>query len=58
MKMHLKVSSAKWQPFCPGGDELIHVSKMDPAAPACTANPRTNGEITYIKETSSMYGKI
>ena len=22
MKMHLKVSSAKWRPYCPGGDEL------------------------------------
>ena len=22
-KMHLKISSAKWWPFCPGGDELI-----------------------------------
>ena len=22
MKMHLKISSAKWRPFCPGGDEL------------------------------------
>ena len=22
VKMHLKMSSAKWQPFCPGGDEL------------------------------------
>ena len=21
--MHLKISSVKWQPFCPGGDELI-----------------------------------
>ena len=21
--MHLKTMSAKWQPFCPGGDELI-----------------------------------
>ena len=21
--MYLKTSSAKWQPFCPGGDELI-----------------------------------
>ena len=21
-KMHLKISSVKWQPFCPGGDEL------------------------------------
>ena len=23
-KMHLKISSAKWRPFCPGGDELIY----------------------------------
>ena len=22
-KMHLKISSVKWQPFCQGGDELI-----------------------------------
>ena len=22
MKIHLNISSAKWQPFCPGGDEL------------------------------------
>ena len=22
-KMHVKISSAKWQPFCPRGDELI-----------------------------------
>ena len=22
--MHLKISSAKWQPFCPGGDELTY----------------------------------
>ena len=22
MKMHLKMSSEKWRPFCPGGDEL------------------------------------
>ena len=25
-KMHLKISSAKWQPLCPGGDELKRVS--------------------------------
>ena len=24
--MHLKVSSAKWLPFCPGGDELSQVT--------------------------------
>ena len=23
--MHLKISSAKWRPFCPGGEELVHV---------------------------------
>ena len=22
-KMHLKISSAKWRPFCPGGDKLM-----------------------------------
>ena len=26
MKMHLKISSAKWRPFCLGGDELISIS--------------------------------
>ena len=25
-KMHLKMSSAKWRPFCPGGDELTEPS--------------------------------
>ena len=24
-KMHMKISSAKWQPFCPWGDELIDI---------------------------------
>ena len=23
-KMHMKISPAKWRPFCPGGDELTH----------------------------------
>ena len=26
-KMHLKIPSVKWRPFCPGEDELNHVSK-------------------------------
>ena len=26
MKMHQKISAAKWRAFCPGGDELIGVS--------------------------------
>ena len=25
MKMHLKMLSGKWQPFCPGVDELTHM---------------------------------
>ena len=24
--MHLKISSAKWRPLCPGGDELRRLS--------------------------------
>ena len=31
MKMHLKMSSAKWRPFCPGGDELTHWSLQNVA---------------------------
>ena len=26
--MNLKISSAKWQPFCPGGDELKDIGHM------------------------------
>ena len=29
MKMHFKMSSAKWCPFCPGEDELIHEYVID-----------------------------
>ena len=28
MKMHPKISSAKWQPFCPEGDELIVIPPL------------------------------
>ena len=28
-KMQLKISSAKWQPFCPGGDELKNEEKLN-----------------------------
>ena len=28
IKMHFKMSAVKWQPFCPGGDELINASKF------------------------------
>ena len=27
-KMHLKISPAKWRPFCTGGDDLIHWSRV------------------------------
>ena len=28
-KMHLNISSAKWQPLCPGGDEFSWLSYME-----------------------------
>ena len=31
MKMHLKMSSAKWRPFCPGGDELTNEALVTPS---------------------------
>ena len=36
-KMHLKMSSAKWRPFCPGLNvlKLIHVSKRGPRLGLC-----------------------
>ena len=38
MKMHLKMLSAKWQPFCPGWDELKWwVSEH---YPPCTSPPQ------------------
>ena len=30
MKMHLKISSVKWWPFCPGGDELLWPRAVTP----------------------------
>ena len=33
MKMYLKISSAKWRPFCPGGDELTLEVSM--GMPSC-----------------------
>ena len=30
-KMHLKISSVKWRPFFPGGDELRHRSLISPS---------------------------
>ena len=30
MKMDLKMSSAKWRPFCPGEDELNLLSRYNP----------------------------
>ena len=30
-KMHLKISSVKWWPFCPGGDELTHWKLVMPS---------------------------
>ena len=44
MKLHLKISSAKWRPFCPGGDELRNMRLKSPG-------PRLN-----IKDRLSRYG--
>ena len=32
MKMHLKLSFAKWRPFCPGGDELTNFLQSEMAS--------------------------
>ena len=41
-KMHLKISSAKWQPFCPGGDELTgpKLNSLSVSEPRCSARAR------------------
>ena len=41
-KMHLKMSSAKWRPFCLGLNVLNHASKRVPASPASSASHGTN----------------
>ena len=48
-KMHLKISSVKWRPFCPGKDELnIPYLNMILTAPADVIAPTTPG-ITFSK---------
>ena len=32
MKMHFKLSSVKWRPFCPGGDELTYRGLLTPCS--------------------------
>ena len=38
MKMHLKISSAKWRPFCPGSEELM--LRMSPLLTSLLVPPR------------------
>ena len=54
-KLHLKRSSAKWRPFCPGGDELrngirIHVIWL---WRWCTYNLYTKNALTYTSQKHS-----
>ena len=43
-KMHLKMSSAKWRPFCPGGDE----SKRDSNAKIISMTLTHWGQVTHV----------
>ena len=47
MKMHLKMSSVKWRPFCPGGDELI-IMKW---------GPQCHDSIIYIPWEQGLWGQ-
>ena len=38
-KIHLKISSAKWRPFCPGRDELTHVVIVWFSGVSCSLYP-------------------
>ena len=46
MKMHLKMSSAKWQPFCPRGDELSYVWSQNAVAICLNPTLRFMSEAT------------
>ena len=46
-KMHLKISSAKWRPFCPGEDEL-----------KCPDIQRPNLTVTVIADVQTLEGVL
>ena len=46
--MHLNISSAKWRPFCPGGDELTATYKRQ--AGDCVAVYAIPHPVTYYEE--------
>ena len=46
-KMHLKISSAKWRPFCPEEDGLMHVSKGGFPGLRCTVARENHSKIVY-----------
>ena len=51
-KMHLKMSSAKWRPFCLGLNVLNHVSKRDPW---CSFQARFGVRIESSSNRSEMH---
>ena len=59
-KIHLKLSSAKWQPFCLGLNVLIHVGKRgpwtkdDPDHWFISAPPR----LMWVNEMETQYQKL
>ena len=61
MKMHPKASSAKWRPFCPGGDELtvplcvVHSGPPGPAYPPQAAVCGHQEEIEYLSSRHEVY---
>ena len=50
IKMHLKMSSAKCRPFCPGGDELINMSRDNPWWPALSGHGFVSRMMAVITE--------
>ena len=56
MKMHMKLSSAKWMPFCLGGDELIPIC-TDPCLPFSAVPwqcpPSAHGRVLLNSSSSS-----
>ena len=46
--MHMKISSAKWRPFCPGEDELTRV-KDEPSEYTVTLQRRYNYAETTLR---------
>ena len=56
-KIHLKMSSAKWRPFCPGGDDLIETYIQSKLTQLTSKHKRT-GTQTDENEVNSNRKKL